>query len=238
MNRSVWSIMTIMLLMVCGNNLSAQFRPKSRGEIVKHDYFTLDYNEEHEQPEWVYYILTRANVDGDTKRAGSFKADPKVKTGSASPADYKDSGYDRGHLCPAGDMKQNVEAMTQTFYMSNMSPQLPSVNRGVWNRVEAFVREQLVDTLYIVTGPVFKDNKGKIGKNGVTVPGHYYKIAYAPRNKEMIAFLVPNVNGLTNALDYITTVDSVEQLTGINFFYQLPDTLENRIESIKYTPKR
>lgn len=102
----------------CQDNLI----PESKGEIIKHRYYTLAYSEENEQAYWVYYELTPSNVKGTAKRRDNFRPDPSVKTGSATLADYKNSGYDRGHLCPAADMRINTKAMSETFYMSNIVP--------------------------------------------------------------------------------------------------------------------
>lgn len=206
--------------------------PKATGEVVKHTYYELQYSEADEQAAWVYYVLTPKNVNGLGERDNKFKADPSVKTGSSELTDYKGSGYDRGHLCPAGSMKQNQQAMDETFYMSNMSPQLPAFNRDGWKRLEEKVRTWVYteDTLHVVTGPIFKDNLGTIGANKVTVPGYYYKVIYAPRDKQMVAFIVPH-RKITEPLEtFMVPVDEVEKQTGIDFFYLLPDELENRLE--------
>ena len=135
-----------------------QIPPPASGEVVKHTYYTIDYNEKHEQPNWVFYRLTIENTKGKAKRKDDFRPDPSVSTGSAELSDYKGSGYDRGHLCPAADMKQSDQAMSETFFLSNMSPQVPSFNRGIWAKLEAEVRRQIKgedDTLYVITGPIF-----------------------------------------------------------------------------------
>jgi endonuclease G len=114
--------------------------PKSTtGQIITHKYYTLSYSENDEQPYWVAYLLTSSMVNGNTKRTEDFRKDPLVSTGSAELSDYRRSDYDRGHLCPAGDMTINSEAMSETFYLSNMSPQAPSFNRGIWQQLEAKV---------------------------------------------------------------------------------------------------
>lgn len=232
------SKLSLYILLLCWSCLPitswAQYAPTVKGEHVKHNYFELDYSEKDEQPNWVYHILTRASIDGPTKRTGSFKSDPKVRTKSATPSDYKNSGYDRGHLCPAGDMRLNETAMRETFYMSNMSPQHPSLNRGIWNRIETYVRDIVIDSAYVVTGPVFKDNLGKIGHNQVTVPGNYYKVVYFPKEKKMLAFIIANKANDGGVEKYMTTVDDVEKITGIDFFAQLPDDLENKLEQQLY----
>ena len=104
-------------------------------QIVNHLGYSLSYNEKNEQASWVAYELTADQVRGTVKRKDSFRSDPLIKTGSASLSDYKGSGYDRGHLAPAADMKWSTTAMSESFFMSNMSPQLPGFNRGIWKKL-------------------------------------------------------------------------------------------------------
>lgn len=155
--------------------------PSGEGEIVRHTYYTLSFNSRHKQANWVYYTLELEGKERVAERTDRFREDKKVPSGSAKPSDYIKSGYDRGHLCPAADMAHSAEAMEETFLMSNISPQLPVFNRGIWKSLEKLVRDWgEKERIYIVTGPVFKDNKGKIGRTGVTVPGFFYKVVYAP----------------------------------------------------------
>lgn len=208
--------------------------PKGNGVVVEHTYYSLSYIEEHEQPEWVYYLLTADMVKGTAERKNDFRPDVKVKTGSAELSDYKSSGYDKGHLCPAADMKLSDKAMSETFFMSNMSPQTPSFNRGVWARLEQKVRDWALaeDSLYVVTGPVFIENIGVIGANKVTVPGFYYKVLYSPKRNKMQAFLLPNRDGLKADWEtYSVSVDLLEWLTGIDFYEAMADDVEAKLES-------
>jgi len=183
----------------------------------------------------VYYQLESSYLKGNVKRKNNFRADPSVRTGSATLADYKKSGYDRGHLCPAAAMKLNEKAMSETFLMSNMSPQKPYFNRGVWKKLEAQVRKWACaeNMVYVVTGPVFKNNMGAIGKNKVTIPGYYYKVLYdATGSKKMIAFLLPNKKSAAPLQSFVVSVDKIEKITGIDFFSQLNDDVENRLEKV------
>ena len=203
-------------------------------KIVRHTYYTLSYSEPNEQAEWVYYELTPAYVNGSQPRKDEFRPDPMVSTGSAQLSDYRGSGYDRGHLCPAADMKLNATSMSETFFLSNMSPQEPAFNRGIWESLEATVRRWAITEgkIYVVTGGVLTSNKGKIGASGVTVPKYYYKVIYAPNgNGKMIALVLPNEKGIKQLPEYVVSVDSVENLTGIDFFPTLPDSIENALES-------
>lgn len=125
--------------------------------LIIHQGFTLDYSEANEQALWVAYKLKPSMLSGSFKRRNFFYFDPYVPTGSSTSADYKNSGYDRGHLAPAADMKESFTMFKESFYMSNIAPQLPAFNRGIWKELETWVRKQVMKygTLYIVTGPVF-----------------------------------------------------------------------------------
>lgn len=213
-------------------NSNTGFEPKSSGEIVKHTYYTLSYSEENEQAFWVYYVLTPEFIGGSQSRTDDFRADPSVSSGSANLDDYKGSGYDRGHLCPAGDMTLNKTSMSESFYLSNMSPQVPSFNRGIWSTMEDQARKWSLkySKLYVVTGPIFKDNLGEIGADKVTVPGYYYKVLFDGKDK-MVGFILPNAKGTNTIESYTVSVDSIESLTGIDFFPELDDQTEKRLES-------
>ena len=210
-------------------------KPKPSDLIIHHVGYVLSYNEAHEQANWVAYELTLEEVNGSFKRTNDFRPDPKVKTGSASLADYRGSGYDRGHLAPAADMKWSPIAMSESFYMSNMSPQRPSFNRGIWKRLEEQVRKWAVDnkSVYIATGGVLIPGLNKIGPNQVSVPERFYKVILDYQDPELkgIAFILPNRGSKESLKKYVVTIDKVESVTGIDFFYTLPDEIEEEIES-------
>ena len=210
-----------------------EYLPKSSGEIVKHKYYTLSYNETHEQANWLHYKLNPSFLRGSTPRTNSFKPDPLVSTKSAQLSDYKGSGYDRGHLAPAADMKYNSLAMLESFYMSNISPQNPSFNRGIWRRLESLVRGwgQKFEIYVSTAGVLGSNNLGAIGKNRVTIPSKFYKVIYAPDKNIMIGFLLSNRKQSGNLSSYALSVDKIESITGIDFFSQLPDNIENELES-------
>jgi len=196
--------------------------------VLSYIGFDLGYNEQFEQAAWVAYVLTREETEsGEVERTENFRADTSVRTGSATPADYRGSGFDRGHLAPAGDMTWNGEAMSQSFYMTNMSPQRPGFNRGVWRRLETAVRNWAAekDSIYVITGPLFSPSDSLIGENGVGVPGHYFKVLVdlSPPDYEMIAFLLPNDSSSDDLLQFAISVDSLEQYSGYDFFASAPD---------------
>lgn len=208
-----------------------------KGYIVSHPHYSLSYVEKHEQPEWVtYYISKRRLNNKRAKRANWFEKDPLVRTGSATFKDYKGSGYDKGHLAPAADMAFSKEAMVECFYMSNMSPQVHNFNGGVWRELEELSRDwgRMNNKIYVVTGPIFKDNLGVIGRtNEVTVPGYYFKILLdiEGNEKKAIGFIMPNKVSNRAVSSYVKTVDEIEKITGIDFFPQLDDDLEDKLES-------
>ncbi len=206
----------------------------SDGEIVCHAGYILSYNEEHEQANWVAYELTKKETRGKFKRTNKFIADSSISTGSATSQDYKKSGYDQGHLAPAADMAWSKTAMKESFYYSNMSPQLPSFNRDIWKKLEEHVRDWAVDdkAVYVVTGPVLTEGLSTIGPNKVSVPKYYYKVIldYTLPEIKGIGFIMPNAGSKKPLKTYAVTIDSVEKFTGIDFFYRLPDDQEGVIE--------
>ena len=214
---------------------STDYLPLPAANMVRHTYYTLSYNEKYEQANWVYYCLTDSMVlNSGEERSNQFKTDPLVSTLSAKSSDYTKSGYDRGHLCPAGDMGFNHTAMFESFMMSNISPQKPEFNRGIWKELESSVRgwAKKEHKIIVVTGPVFKDDKGTIGKDNVLVPGYYFKVIFdATDEPKMIAFLLPNEKSNRPVKDFAVPADEVEKLTGYDFFSQLSDSEETKLES-------
>ena len=225
-------------LLFSQNNDSFNYLPKfsKSDQVIQHSYYTLKYDEKHEQASWVAYRLTEYNLlNPKTDRKDNFRSDPEVSTSSASLKDYKGSGYDRGHLAPAADFKWSSTAMSESFYMSNMSPQDPSFNRGIWKNLESAVRNWAIDNdeIYIVTGAVLNNVIGRIGSNRVSIPSKYYKVIldYQEPGLKAIGFLLPNKKINQSLMDYVFTVDDIERITGINFFHMLQDDIEERLES-------
>lgn len=190
--------------------------------------FDLAYNEMYEQASWVAYVLTREEIEsGTVARSDNFRSDTSIASGSASLADYRGSGFDRGHLAPAGDMKWSATAMSESFLLSNMSPQEPSFNRGIWKELEEQVRTWAVEkeSLYVVTGPVLSTVHSSIGENEVGVPEYYFKVLadLSPPDHSFIAFLMPNRRSAGNPEQFAVSVDSLERFTGYDFFATAPD---------------
>lgn len=211
--------------------------PNGETQLVDHGYFLLLYNEDMEQAQWVAHRLDKAMLSGNHRRKNNFRTDSKIITGSSHPNDYLHSGFDRGHLAPAGDFVYSAEAMENSFYMSNISPQKPSFNRGIWKKLEEQIRSwaREYESLIVITGPLIDEYASHIGGNQVKVPGYFYKVVLDihPPEYKMIAFLLKNEKSDRPLLEYAITVDSLERFSGINFFPMLPDTLEKRLESSK-----
>jgi endonuclease G, mitochondrial len=196
--------------------------------ILKYTGFTLSYNERYEEPAWVIYILTRSKVQGGSEvRTENFRPDKNIKTGSATLKDYTGSGFDRGHMAPAADMKWSSKAMSESFLLSNMSPQEKEFNRGIWEKLEEKVRDWAVqnDSILVVSGPVLKGIKRYIGKDSVGVPPYYFKVIadISHPTYKVISFVLPNKGSNREIMDYAVTIDSVEKLTGLRFFPEITD---------------
>lgn len=194
-----------------------------KGEhVITHTGYSFLYDEHHEQACWVAYELTREETVKSYERTNRFKPDPSVSSQTADDADYAGSGYDKGHLAPAADMGWSEVAMAESFYYSNMSPQEPGFNRGIWKKLEEQVRSWAVEnqSVLIVTGPVLKKGLRSIGPDQVSVPEHYYKVILDHGEPEIkaIAFLIPNASQSAALSSFVVSIDSVEQVTGIDFF--------------------
>ena len=209
--------------------------PGKADTIINRPGYTLGYIEQHEQAAWVIYIMTAAEATTKVaKRTNKFRSDPEIPTGSATAADYRQSGYDRGHLAPAADMAFSGQTMADSFFMSNMSPQKPAFNRGIWKDLEALVRYFAIAEreIVVVTGPILPKKKlVTIGANKVTVPTHYYKVILdlTPPRK-MIGFILPNKVSNEPLAAFAVTVDTVEKATGLNFFSKVPQEEQERLE--------
>ena len=249
LNKNFWSVFIFGAIVIAGSSFSAislplnknqqntafDFLPSSTtNQIIKHEYFTLSYSEKHEQAEWVAYELKKNYIKSSDLKRPYFIEDPKVKTGSADWKNYKKSGYDKGHLCPAGDMEFAVNAYNDTFFTSNISPQLHDFNGGIWNRLEQKVRYWAIkyDGVYVITGGVLQSSLKTIGKEKVSVPDYFYKVLLDDSNGsyKMIAFLVPNKKSKQPLYDFVVSIDSLEKMTGIDFFPKLNDKIENELE--------
>ncbi|MCB9187746.1 MAG: DNA/RNA non-specific endonuclease [Flavobacteriales bacterium] len=206
-------------------------------EVVEHNAMVLGYSEKHEQAAWVAHIILPQIEFGNVSRTNDFREDSLVSTGTAVKEDYWYSGYDRGHLAPSADFRWSATALSESYFYSNMAPQLPELNREKWAELENLIRDYVVrnqEQLYVVTGGVLKDglptmkNEGRL--NEVSIPELFYKVVLdnSGEEKRGIAFLLPNGKCNEAMLIYAVSIDSVESLTGLNFF---PDIEVNEIEA-------
>lgn len=204
-------------------------------QIIRHSGYTVSYNKDLKIPNWVSYELTREETKGKEKRGNRFIADPLVTGPIATNADYTRSGYDKGHMAPAADMKWSPEAMKESFYFSNMCPQHPQLNRRGWKNLEEKIRNWAIadSAIIIICGPIIEKQPKTIGKNKVVVPQRFFKVVLSPFAKPIraIGFLFNNEQAVEPLSLYVVTVDSIESLTNMDFFAPLPDEIENKIEA-------
>ncbi len=211
---------------------------------LSHKAFLFSYSEQHEQPEWVAHVIVPDVINLGSKRTNDFRIDPLVETGTADSIDYYafdgtkagdkryfTYGYDRGHLAPSADFRWSKEAMSESYYYSNISPQLPAFNRGKWAELEGFLRKYVIENetkLIVLTAPILTDDLRTITQspNEVSIPEQFVKIVYDPLNERTIGFVMDNA-ALTEPLShYARTINEIEMLTGFNYFSNIEEELE------------
>lgn len=206
-------------------------------QIIEHIGYTVSYNPAWHIPNWVAWELTAEETQGEIERSNHFLPDPLVNGDPVVTSDYSRSGYDRGHMAPAADMKWSEQAMTECFYMTNMCPQNHSNNAGDWKDLEELGRDLAVKyrAIYICCGPIVADSTVTIGSaRAIVVPSDLYKVFLRQKTNgtwTAIGFIMPNAAGNRPLMTYMYSVDEVERLTGIDFFYQLPDSVEATVEA-------
>ena len=214
--------------------------PKTVGKrdemVIRHLGYTVSYNNFYKTPNWVAWELTRQETEGDEERTNKFLPDPELPEPRVTTSDYTRSGYDRGHMAPAADMKWSSRAMKESFYMSNICPQNRKLNRDDWGDLEESCRKwaEKYGTVHIACGPIYDTKSPKrIGKNRVAVPDRFFKVVliYNRKNPMAMGFLFDNKAHHQNLKNYMVTVDKVEEETGLDFFPKVPDSIEERIES-------
>ena len=203
--------------------------------VTQHSAYSLVYNHKHMQAKWVAYNLTYGNTVGGAERSSKFSIDPSISPRTAVTSDYTKTGYDRGHLAPAGDMKFSAQAMSESFYMSNVSPQLPGFNRGIWKKLEEQFRSWAPSShpVFVVTGPVLTDPiSSHIGQTcSISVPQRFYKIMLDTASPmRAIAFVLPNNSSTQPLSSFAMSIDEAERITGMDFFPKLNDLQEAKIE--------
>lgn len=249
-SKLFFSVSFLLIVLLCSFIVSPNLysiKPKDRiyfelpeihsgDQIIKHTAYTLKYSKEHEQAEWTAYMLTKMMTRAKFPRTNKFKIDPNVETGSSSPKDYKNTGYNKGHLVPCDDMRWSKVSESESFYMSNMTPQTHSFNAGIWKKLESWVHKYayIYDTVYVTAGPILQKGLKTIGANEVSVPKYFYKalLVYKQNEKKCIGFIFLHKQSKKEIMAFSVPVDSIENQTGINLFASVPDSIQKRIESI------
>ncbi|MGM0650687.1 MAG: DNA/RNA non-specific endonuclease [Bacteroidota bacterium] len=212
---------------------------KDDDELIVRTYYAVSYNTEHNLANWAAYSLKKRHAVKCVERKNYYYVDTLVSTGSPVYDDYSRSGYDRGHLVPARDMLFNKTASKEASYMTNITPQTPAFNRGIWKRLENKARQWAgrYDSVMIVSGPLIEGNADKIGKeNKISVPEKYYK-AFLVHNDtitETIGFVILNYKNKekfkNDLYHYAITVNELEELTDLDFWPMLPPGIEREAE--------
>lgn len=205
------------------------------GQTIEYAGFTVNFNPAKHIPNYVAWELTRSRLDGPHKRSNNFRADETV-AGCPTPDDYRRSGYDRGHMAPAADMKWSQKAMDDCFYLTNICPQSQKLNTGPWRTLEEATRRWAArdSALVIICGPILTDKLTEtIGGTGVTVPRRFFKVILAPYADPPrgIAFVMSNLVQPGGMQAAATSIDEVERITGMDFFAALPDDTEAQVEA-------
>jgi endonuclease G len=209
-------------------------------KLLIHNFHKTCFNTSKKLARWVSYKLSEPMFRGDARRLNNFAIDPLIPNQSPTPSHYQNSGYDRGHLAPAGDMKINQNAMDQSFYMTNITAQEPSFNRGIWKKLENLMRGLTeADKEYeVITGPIFNFKKKSFKTRFLNIPKAFYKIIYFNNGAEIktLAFLIPNKKSNEAVSQFLVPINTIEALTNINFFSNLTKETQDEIES-KVTPE-
>lgn len=222
---------------------------KAASQIIEYTGHTLSYNSKIRLPNWVAYELTSQEAQGDNPRKDKFARCPQAQGPQADKEDYRNSGWDRGHMAPAGDMKWSAKAMDESYYFTNICPQNHELNTGDWKELEEKCRNwaEKYGSLYIVCGPIITDNThGTLGENKVVIPDKFFKVLltqkegkwkgvgfifHNPPKRDSRISTKPPVNRPLES--YTATIDEVEAVTGLDFFHKLPDSTENAVEQQK-----
>ena len=225
-------------------------------EYIEHSAMILKYSEDHEQAAWVAHMILPDIASGNHSRSNDFREDPKVSTGTAVEEDYflkfmqPDStyeydgyGYDRGHLAPSADFRWSGQALSESYYYSNISPQLPEFNRKLWADLESALRHYVIThnvPLHIVTMPVLDDGLSRVERsiNEVSIPKYFIKVAVDLEHDRGIAFMMPNAESVDVLSSYALTIDEVEERTGYDLFNLIKSSnIESSIDKDHWFPE-
>ena len=220
-----------------------KYMPESScGEIIHYSNYSVSFCENIKMSEWTIYYSTKERLLGNLPRQNNYRQDSSLKDRDANLNFYVKSGYDRGHLVPASDMRYDEIAMSESFYMTNVVPQSPAFNRGIFRKLEKRFREWVneFDSIVIITGIIKSDIKeyinGQIRSDSpdssfIPVPNLFYKVFFDIEENRAISFILPNgKSNSSDLLDYVVPIDSLERITGLDFFYKMPETIELLLE--------
>lgn len=214
-----------------------EFLPKinTTDVLVHHTAYSLVYDTIHHLAKWTMYELKKEHLSNlNVERFNKFSPDPLLNKYTNLSNVYKNSGYDRGHLVPAADMAFSELTMKESFYYSNIAPQVPSFNRGIWKKLEEQVRDWAKENehLYVVTGSILSDTMKKIGSHNISIPDYFFKIVadLTPPDMKMIGFIIPNKKSNLEIMHYAVSIDSIEKITHIDFFPSLPSDVQDKLE--------
>lgn len=204
--------------------------------ILRRTGFTVGLDTARRQARWVAYLLTGNELVKEAKRDDHFFSDEDAGDFVAVDADYRKSGYDRGHLAPAADMAWSAKSMHESFGFINITPQKPGFNRGIWKKIEEQVRKyaEKYDSVWIASGPLFSRADTLKLKGRIPVPGRFFKVLLIHFNGhwQSVAFLLPNEGSQEAFGRFAVSVDSVESISGLDFFSLLPDPVEAETEAV------
>ena len=230
-------------------------------QILSREGYSVSYNAQTKQANWVAWHLTRDHTEGSFSRKGvpyydgdgqaigigrvdketvrgCYIVDRSVKRPRQEHSDWsaaRQHNLNHGHLCPAADNRWSKKAMNQSFLLTNMCPQDIDLNAGDWEKLERRCRgwAKHYGDIYIAAGPIFYGQSNRtMGKNRVAIPDAFFKVVLCMKGKpKALGFIYPN-NGITHPMDhYVKTVDEVERITGFDFFHNLPDNIERTVEA-------
>ena len=220
------------------NNVKLELpRPRQGEDIVEHTGFITSYNHTTLVPDWAAYDLTAQELQGTFKPSCSYGWNPNLKGRQASREDYSNSGWDKGHMVPKADLKWSNEAYIESYYFTNVCPQDHGFNNGDWRKLEEFVRRMAnkFGIVYVVCGPIFQDNEyGFLGSNQVAIPDAFFKAILAPKDRDFVAIGFVMRNSSSSRQSYRNcaySINDIEQITGLDLFYGLDDTIEEAVEA-------
>lgn len=204
--------------------------------IINHSAMSICWDDEYNVAKWVAHIITPDIINGIQSRSNDFRKDTLLRKQTADKNDYWDSGFDRGHLAPSADFRWSKKALSESYFYSNMAPQKPELNRERWADLEDKLRKYVAEyneQLYVVTGGILRKGLPVLGEHSVTIPEYFYKVAldYEGDEKKGIGFIMPNGKCEFPVMQYAVSIDSVEKISGLDFFTSLPDDEEAKIEA-------